>query len=44
VGKRKMKGPRLKWKFNVKIDLKEIRCEVVELAQGRDNWQFLLLS
>jgi hypothetical protein len=39
LGKPEMKGPRIKWKFNIQIDLKEIRCKVIELAQGRDKLQ-----
>jgi hypothetical protein len=37
--------PRLRWEDNIKIDLKEMECGVVdwvELAQDGDKWRALL--
>jgi hypothetical protein len=48
VGKPKGKRPlgrlRHRWEDGIRMDLKEIGCEVVEwiqLAQGRDRWRAL---
>jgi hypothetical protein len=37
-GKRALRRPRLRWRYNIKLDLKEIHCSNVEwilLAQDR---------
>ena len=40
-GKRPFGRPRLRWEYNIKMDLDEVGCGVVdwiELAQDRDRW------
>jgi len=44
-GKRPMGRPRHRWEDNVKIDLQEVWCWVMdwtELAQDRDRWRALV--
>ena len=44
-GRRPLGRPRLRWKDNIKIDLKEVCCggmEWIELAQDMDRWQVLV--
>jgi hypothetical protein len=41
-GKRPLGGTRCRWEDNVKMDLQEVRCGVmdwVELAQDRNRWR-----
>ena len=41
-GKRPLERPRRGWEDNIKIDLQEVGCGVmewIELAQDRDCWQ-----
>jgi hypothetical protein len=41
-GKRPLGIPSLRWKDNIKIDLREIGCGVmdwIDLAQDRDQWR-----
>ena len=41
-GKRPMGRPRRRWEDNIKMDLKEVGCGVmdwIELAQDRDRWR-----
>ena len=46
VGKKTPLGrPRHRWVNNIKIDLQEVRCGVIdwiELAQDRDSWRALV--
>jgi hypothetical protein len=40
-GKRQLGRPRRRWEDNIKLDLQEVRCGVmdwIELAQDRDRW------
>jgi len=44
-GKRLLGRHRIRWEDNIKIDLKEVGCEVmdwIELAQDRDRWRALV--
>jgi len=44
-GKRPLGRPRRRWEDNIKMDLQEVECEVVdwfELAQDRDRWRTLV--
>jgi len=44
-GKRPLGRPRHRWEDNIKLDLQEVGCEVVdwiELAQDRDRWRALV--
>jgi hypothetical protein len=44
-GKRPLGRPRLKWEDNIKGNLQEVGCRVmdwIELAQGRDRWRALV--
>lgn len=43
--KKPLRGPRIKWKVNIKRNLEEIGCEDVNwigLAQNRDWWRFVM--
>jgi len=44
-GKRPLGRPRRKWEDNIKMDLQEVVCGVmdwIELAQDRDRWRALV--
>ena len=44
-GKRLLGRPRLRWEDNIKMDLQEVGCRVmdcIELAQDRDRWRALV--
>jgi len=44
-GKRPLGKPRHRWEDNIKMDLQEVRCGVmdwIELAQSRGRWQALV--
>jgi hypothetical protein len=44
-GKRPLGRPRSRWENNIKMDLQEVGCEVmdwVDVAQGRDRWRLLV--
>jgi len=44
-GKRPLGRPRRRWEDNIKMDLKEMRCESmdwIELAEDRDGWRALV--
>jgi hypothetical protein len=44
-GKRQLGRPRRRWEDNIKIDLQEVGCEImdwIELAQERDSWRALV--
>jgi hypothetical protein len=44
-GKRPLGRPRRRWEDNIKMDLKEVGCGVmdwIELAQDRDRWRALV--
>jgi len=44
-GKRALGRPRSRWEDNIKIDLKEVRCEGmdwIDMAQNRDGWRALV--
>jgi hypothetical protein len=41
-GKRPLARPRYSWEDNIKMDLQEVGCELMdwtELAQDRDRWR-----
>ena len=43
-GKRPLGRPRRRWEDNIKTDLQEVGCGVmdwIKLAQGRDSWRAL---
>jgi len=45
VGKRPFGIPRCRWEDNIKMDLQEVGCGVmdrIELAQDRDRWRALV--
>ena len=44
-GKRALGRPRSRWEDNIKIGLKEVRCEGIDridMAQNRDGWRALV--
>jgi len=44
-GKRPLGRPRHRWEDNIKMDLQEVGCGVmdwIELAQDRDRWRALV--
>jgi len=44
-GKRPLGRPRRRWEDNIKMDIQEVGCGVmdcIELAQDRDNWWALV--
>ena len=44
-GKRPLGRPRRRWEENIKMDLQEVGCGVmewIELAEGRDRWRALV--
>jgi transposase len=43
-GKRQLGRPRRRWVDNIKIDLREIRCDMawIDLAQDMDQWRALV--
>jgi hypothetical protein len=44
-GKRPLGRPRLLWEDNIRMDLQEVECELVDwigLAQDRDRWRALV--
>jgi hypothetical protein len=44
-GKRSLGRPRLRWEDNIKMDLQEVECRVMDwirLAQDRDRWRPLV--
>jgi len=46
-GKRSFGRPRRGWKDNIKMDLQEVVCGVmdgIELAQDRDRWWALMIA
>jgi len=41
-GKRPLERPRRRWEDNIKMDIQEVGCGVmewIELAQDRDSWR-----
>jgi len=43
--KRPLERPRRRWEDNIKMDLQEVECGVmdwIELAQDRDRWRALV--
>jgi hypothetical protein len=44
-GKRRLGRPRRRWEDNIKMDLQEVACVVmdcIELAQDRESWRALV--
>jgi hypothetical protein len=44
-GRRQLGRPRSRWEDNIKMDLREVECGVmdwIELAQNRDRWRELV--
>jgi len=44
-GKRPLGRPRRRWEDNIKMDLQEVRCGImdwIELVQVRDRWRVLV--
>jgi hypothetical protein len=45
--KRPLGRPRHRWEDNIKVDLQEVGCGImdcIELAQDRDRWQALVTA
>ena len=45
--KRPLERPRHRWEDNIKLDLREVGCGVmdwIELAQDRDRWRALVIG
>ena len=40
--KRPLGRPRRRWEYNIKMDLQEVGCEWIELAQDRFRWRALV--
>ena len=44
-GKRPLGRPRLRWEYNIKMDLQEVGCgdvDWIDLAQDRERWRALV--
>jgi hypothetical protein len=41
-GKRPLGRPRRRWVDNIKMDLREIGWDWINLAEGRDQWRALV--
>jgi hypothetical protein len=44
-GNRPLERPRRRWEDNIKMDLQEVGCVImdwIELAQDRDKWRILV--
>jgi ribosome biogenesis protein Nip4 len=44
-GKRPLRRPRRRWEDNIKMDIQEVGCRVmdwIELVQDRDRWRALV--
>jgi len=41
-GKRPLQRPRCTWENNIKMDLQEVGCGGIEVAQDRDSWRRLV--
>jgi hypothetical protein len=44
-GKRPLGRPRIRWEYNIKMDIQEAGCggmDWIELAQNRDRWRALV--
>ena len=44
-GKRPLGRPRLRWDYNIKMDLQEVGCgsmDWIDLAENRDSWRALV--
>jgi len=40
-------GPRNRWKYDIKMDLKEVECgsiDWIDLAEGRERWRALVMA
>ena len=46
-GKRPLRSPRRRWEDNIKMNLQEVECRVMdwfELAQDRDRWRVFVTA
>jgi len=46
-GKRPLGKPRHRWEYNIKTDIREVGCGVmdwIELVQDRDRWRALVIA
>jgi hypothetical protein len=46
-GKRPLERPRRRWKDNIKMNIREMRCggrDWIEVAQDRDRWRALVTA